>query len=511
MKKLSSHLTEAEREHVAPSALWASQHNYVAKKYMDNGAHTVEMLERDVMMQMDSKLLAEAFNSHSPPKRIDFLDAFLIELDPDEDDTAATSALEGSWSRQRRAQAKAVKAKAEKAVKEKAELEGARTAVRDMVGALVQIAEKKLAASRLFVVEAFVPGAYTKHSNNAGYVSPEHRSTPQAFSHFTFVHTGGRAMVVDIQGVDDLYTDPQIHSIHPRDQTRYGMGNLGLRGIGAFFRTHVCDVTCRRLRLPATDLSRDECTVIASSRAADDEKAAQTARAPHRQPTNKIPSGGPAPGGTALQNATSLMGTTMSFGNLKDLKLEDMELSAMQIKEAMPFLFDAHMPCPAPDTVCLVHVAIIHAIMHELNSLVVRNSGIEGIDVGKFLSQRAFRYHIFRAAQRGFLPAIRFLFTNEDGVSPKIRCLPKGCPSMPEGTISTILDAAEVNAAFGIAQDAEDYEVQYAEEMERRASAQRAAVKQARERHATDKRIADRMFYLIAGAFVLFVAYRLRA
>ena len=58
-------------------------------------------------------------------------------------------------------------------------------------------------------------------------------------------------MVVDIQGVDDLYTDPQIHSIHPRDQTRYGMGNLGLRGIGAFFRTHVCDVTCRRLRLPA--------------------------------------------------------------------------------------------------------------------------------------------------------------------------------------------------------------------------------------------------------------------
>ena len=122
-----------------------------------------------------------------------------------------------------------------------------------------------------------------------------------------------------------------------------------------------------------------------------------------------------------------------------------------------------------------------HARAQQSGRDVVRNSGIEGIDVGKFLSQRAFRYHIFRAAQRGFLPAIRFLFTNEDGVSPKIRCLPKGCPSMPEGTISTILDAAEVNAAFGIAQDAEDYEVQYAEEMERRASAQRAAVKQARE------------------------------
>ena len=63
-------------------------------------------------------------------------------------------------------------------------------------------------------------------------------------------------------------------------------------------------------------------------------------------------------------------------------------------------------------------------------------------------------------------------------------------------------------ARLGLAQDAEDYELQYAEEMDRRASAQRAAVKQAREQHATDKRNADRMLYAVAAAFVLFVAYR---
>ena len=39
----------------------------------------------------------------------------------------------------------------------------------------------------------------------------------QAFSHFTYQHTQGRMIVVDIQGVDDTYTDPQIHSNIPQN------------------------------------------------------------------------------------------------------------------------------------------------------------------------------------------------------------------------------------------------------------------------------------------------------
>ena len=36
------------------------------------------------------------------------------------------------------------------------------------------------------------------------------RCTPQAFSHFTAEQSRGELIVVDIQGVDDLYTDPQV-------------------------------------------------------------------------------------------------------------------------------------------------------------------------------------------------------------------------------------------------------------------------------------------------------------
>lgn len=34
----------------------------------------------------------------------------------------------------------------------------------------------------------------------------------QAFSHFTFERSGHQLIVVDVQGVGDLYTDPQIHT-----------------------------------------------------------------------------------------------------------------------------------------------------------------------------------------------------------------------------------------------------------------------------------------------------------
>ena len=45
------------------------------------------------------------------------------------------------------------------------------------------------------------------HSSTAqGYL----RATPQAFSHFTYQASGRRAMVVDMQGVGDLMTDPQV-------------------------------------------------------------------------------------------------------------------------------------------------------------------------------------------------------------------------------------------------------------------------------------------------------------
>ena len=78
-------------------------------------------------------------------------------------------------------------------------------------------------------------GDYVKYNSNSGFTSDDQRRTPQAFSHFTFEKSNREKMVVDIQGVSDLWTDPQIHSANGLD---YGDGNLGVRGMALFLLSH---------------------------------------------------------------------------------------------------------------------------------------------------------------------------------------------------------------------------------------------------------------------------------
>jgi len=72
---------------------------------------------------------------------------------------------------------------------------------------------------------------------------------PQAFSHFSYEHTGGDEMVVDIQGSALRYTDPQLHS----SDCRYGRADRGDKGFFDFFSTHKCNARCRALGLPERD------------------------------------------------------------------------------------------------------------------------------------------------------------------------------------------------------------------------------------------------------------------
>ena len=126
------------------------------------------------------------------------------------------------------------------------------------------------------VAEPYLHGEYTKWLSNNGWVNSNIGpaiSLP-AFSHWTWVKSGGELLVCDLQGVcynsnewlkkfpkghyiadmiiDDRskghtwgykLTDPAIHS--PAQQ--YGATDRGNIGIHDFFRTHECNSFCRKL------------------------------------------------------------------------------------------------------------------------------------------------------------------------------------------------------------------------------------------------------------------------
>ena len=72
----------------------------------------------------------------------------------------------------------------------------------------------------------------------------------------------GKLMVVDLQGVNYILTDPQIHCEADHKVDFCGEGNLGNDGMLEFFYNHKCNSICRSLRLinlePEYDFSEDE-------------------------------------------------------------------------------------------------------------------------------------------------------------------------------------------------------------------------------------------------------------
>lgn len=109
--------------------------------------------------------------------------------------------------------------------------------------------------------EAFVFGHYEKHSNNSGGTMGC-RNTPQSFSYFTWRQSGHRHMVVDVQGVGDIYTDPAIHFLpsHVSNSLKSTDSpvNLGLRGFALFLWSHRYNAIDKLLELPEFALSPAE-------------------------------------------------------------------------------------------------------------------------------------------------------------------------------------------------------------------------------------------------------------
>jgi elongation factor 2 kinase len=111
----------------------------------------------------------------------------------------------------------------------------------------------------VFGCERFIDGrdefghGFVKHNSNTGFVDDEEiRQTPQAFSYYSFFASNGERMVVDVQGVNDLYTDPQLHSI----DCRFGNADLGAKGMAFFFANSARGPLFEYLCLPEFEMSR---------------------------------------------------------------------------------------------------------------------------------------------------------------------------------------------------------------------------------------------------------------
>jgi len=161
---------------------------YVAKDSLTKSQATFNHYFDDVKMQMMCREFGDRYNSNHPPKKIEFLSAWVIEVQQNNSSKEPT----------------------------------------------------------LYGLELFMNGDFQKQNSNYGTVFSD-RNTPQAFSHFTYECSAHDLLVVDIQGVDDFYTDPQIHT---QDGKGFGQGNLGIKGIDRFLSSHKCNPICIQFELP---------------------------------------------------------------------------------------------------------------------------------------------------------------------------------------------------------------------------------------------------------------------
>ncbi|KAF3686809.1 Transient receptor potential cation channel subfamily M member 7 [Channa argus] len=118
-------------------------------------------------------------------------------------------------------------------------------------------------AGKWFAIEECITGEFRKFNNNNGdEIVPTNllEETMLAFSHWTYEYTRGELLVLDLQGVGEILTDPSV--IKSGEKGSYDMifgpANLGDDAIRNFRAKHHCNSCCLKLKLP--DLKRNDYT-----------------------------------------------------------------------------------------------------------------------------------------------------------------------------------------------------------------------------------------------------------
>ena len=106
-------------------------------------------------------------------------------------------------------------------------------------------AKKYISPDMKVAIEPYISGDYTKFSSNSGYENQDFTYIP-AFSHYTWMHSKGRKVVLDIQGVfkkgEFILTDPACQSLNQE----YGNSDLGAMGLCKFVLCHKHNNICEK-------------------------------------------------------------------------------------------------------------------------------------------------------------------------------------------------------------------------------------------------------------------------
>uniref|UniRef100_UPI0037E96C00 transient receptor potential cation channel subfamily M member 6 n=1 Tax=Semicossyphus pulcher TaxID=241346 RepID=UPI0037E96C00 len=115
-------------------------------------------------------------------------------------------------------------------------------------------------------IERNMTGDFMKYNNNTGEEIAPCCSLEEmllAFSHWTYEYSCRELLVLDIQGVGEVLTDPTVimadNQSGSRGEMLFGPDNLGDAAIKGFLQKHSCGACCRRLGLADLRKRPDSC------------------------------------------------------------------------------------------------------------------------------------------------------------------------------------------------------------------------------------------------------------